>query len=203
MSNESAACHDDPTEEGAGSKLVIGTLVEILRDGEPVVEIDGPDGEEQRCTAISSIHIEATMVGQPVELTFVSDLARPVIVAVIDVRAVLRARWDDLGRKVLGLDPVQHKLSAMLGELRVLACTVAWLDAEGVITHGAERIGTSRRSLREHVRRWKRLYPRLGPPLSAEQAADELDASEGAGIESMTFDVPADVPADAPAVATE
>ncbi|MCX4240174.1 DUF6484 domain-containing protein [Paraliomyxa miuraensis] len=199
MSNESAACHDDSTREGVESKLVIGTLVELLTDGEPVVELDGPDGEEQRCTAIASIQIEATMVGQPVELTFVSDLARPVIVGVIDVRAVLRARWDDLGRRVLGLDPVPSKLSAMVGELRVLACTVAWLDSEGVITHGAVRIGTSRKSLREHVRRWKRLYPRLGPPLSAEQATDEPDGSEEAGAESMTLDVPAD----APAAATE
>jgi hypothetical protein len=160
-------------------------LVEVSQGGEPLVELDGPDGEDRRCTAFATVPIDAGMVGRPVELRFVGHQARPVITRVIDVRAELRARWDALGRKVLGLDPDPRKLIALVEELRVLACTAAWLDADGCITHGAVRIGTSRRSLRVHVRRWTRHNPRLVPapgpkqpsvPQRASNAAPPVDA---------------------------
>lgn len=163
MRSESAACQQDSKREDVGTEPVVGTLVAMSRSGNPLVELDGPDGELRRCTALAGVPVEADMVGRPVALTFVGDLDQPVITRVIDVRDVLRARWDALGRKVLGLDPGPRKLSVLTEEMRVLACTAAWFEANGSITHGAACVGTSRRSLRVHVRRWTAHNPRLVP----------------------------------------
>jgi Domain of unknown function (DUF6484) len=171
MSNESAACQHDPGQDDVGPEPVIGTLVEVWQNGDLVVELDGLDGEKRRCRALTTVPIEAGMVGRPVELKFVGDLDRPVITRVIDVRAVLREQWDALGRKVLRLDPNPVKLSALVLELWGLACTAAWLDADGSVTRGAMLGGTSRRTFRLHVRRWTRNNPRLVSAPKLEQRA--------------------------------
>jgi hypothetical protein len=188
MSGESATSQQDPNRKDVGSEPVIGTLVGMSKGGEPLVELDGPDGEDRRCTALTTVQIEAGMVGRPVELMRVDHLDRPVITRVIDVRAELRARWDVLGRKVLGLDPDRSKLTALVEDLRVLACTAAWLDADGCITHGAVRVGTSRRSLRVHVQRWKRHNPRLVPTPGHEQPMVERPASTTKAAPSVDAD---------------
>lgn len=85
------------------------------------------------------------------------------VVATVDVQVVLREQWDALGRKVLRLEPNSGRVADLTKEFYVLACAVAWLEANGNITLAAQRVGTGRASLRKHVKIWTRQNPGLVP----------------------------------------
>jgi hypothetical protein len=163
------------TERGPTRRYdpIIGTLVAITDDHEPVVEFDAPDGEPRRRTAFSTVRIEDGAVGHSVELMFVrGDLDRPVITKVattLDWQAELQVRWDALGRRVQGIEPWPHEMEKLALEARVLACVAAWFAAEGNITHAASKLRTSRRALRQYVKLWKEQNPRLVPRRPAKE----------------------------------
>lgn len=155
----------DPT---LGVETLVGLVVEVPQDRNVIVELWRADGTHLRCAALTTVPIDPSMVGQPVELMFIGDhLDRPVITRQLDLHAELAAQWDALGRKVLGLDPAPCKLADLIEQAGALACTAALLDAEGNLSHGAESVDTSRRTFREHVRRWKLSNPRFAPMVEA------------------------------------
>jgi hypothetical protein len=171
MIDESAACDGNPTPGALGParcyEPVIGTLVAVTDDHEPVVEFGGPEGKARRRTAISTVKIEGGAVGHLVELGFVrGDLDRPVITKLapsLDWQPQLQVRWDALGRKVLGLESGTHEIATLVEEFRVLACVTVWFEARGNITRAAKSRDTSRRSLRYYVNLWKAQNPGLVP----------------------------------------
>ena len=70
-------------------------------------------------------------------------------------RTLLEGPWEALRRRVLGIDPTaQRRLSELARELQTIAAVAAWCEANGNITHAAERVGTSRRALRERIVNW-------------------------------------------------
>ena len=146
---------------------IIGTLVVITDDYEPVVEFDAPDGEARRRTALATVKIDGGAVGHPVVLMFVrGDLDRPVITRLappLDWQRQLQVKWDALGRKVLGLESGAHAIAKLVEEFRVLACATAWFEAHGNITHAAKSRSTGRRSLRLYLDIWKAHNPGLVP----------------------------------------
>lgn len=149
-----------------GVESLVGLVVEVSQDRKVIVELPRADGTGLRCAALTTVPIDPGVVGQPVELMFLGDrLDQPVITRQLDLQAELRAQWDALGRKVLGLDPDPCKLAELIDQAGALACTAALLDAEGNLTHGAASVDTSRRRFREHVRRWKLSNPRFAPML--------------------------------------
>ena len=149
-----------------GGETLVGLVVEVSQDRKVMVELSRAEGMGPRCAALTIVPIDPSMVGQPVELMFFGDrLDRPVITRPLDLQAELRVQWDALGRKVLGLDPDPHTFAGLIKQVGALVCTAALLDAEGNLTHGAASVDTSRRTFREHVRRWKLSNPRFAPML--------------------------------------
>lgn len=145
-----------------GVETLVGLVVEVSQDRKVVVELPRADGSGLRYAALTTVPIDPGTVGQPVELMFLRDqLDRPVITRQIDLKAELRAQWDALGPKVLGLDPGPRKLAELIEQVGALVCTAALLDAEGNLSNGAASVDTSRRTFRDHVRRWKLINPRL------------------------------------------
>ena len=70
-------------------------------------------------------------------------------------RMQLEGQWEALRLRALGLDPkASRKLSELGRECQSLAAVAAWYQADGNITHAAERVGTSRRGLRERIKKW-------------------------------------------------
>lgn len=85
-------------------------------------------------------------------------------------RAALEGKWEALRRQVLGLEPKSKRKMAELGqECQALAAVAAWYEAHGNITRAAERLGTSRRALRERIAKWRQNNPQVLPPALAGQ----------------------------------
>lgn len=94
-------------------------------------------------------------------------------------RAVLESRWDALRRQALGLDPnVQRKLSELSRECQALAAIAALYEACGNITRAAERLGTSRRVLRERIAKWMENNPQVLLPQLAPKAKSRVCEGE-------------------------
>lgn len=88
-------------------------------------------------------------------------------------RTLLEGRWEALGQQVLGLDPkASRKLSELGEECQALAAVAAWYEARGNITRAAERLGTSRRVLRERIAMWRERNPQVSLPPPREIAGD-------------------------------
>lgn len=81
-------------------------------------------------------------------------------------RALIESAWESLRRKALGLEsagpPV--RLSELSQECQSLAAVTAWYENHGNITRAALRLGTTRRALRERLKRWRKDHPHLCPP---------------------------------------
>ncbi len=61
-----------------------------------------------------------------------------------------------------------RRVSQLGREVQDLATIRAWFETGGNITRAAERLGTSRRAVRERVVKWRRSYPHLAPcPVAA------------------------------------
>jgi hypothetical protein len=164
---------------------VIGTLVVITDDHEPVVEFDALDGEPRRRTALATVRFDRSAVGHPVELMFVrGDLDRPVITKLVPSpawQAELHARWDALGRKALGVEPWPDKFDKLFQEAKRLACVAAWFEAQGNITRAASTLRTSRRLVRGQLNAWKSQNPRLVPrPAAMERMPTPSSSSTNA-----------------------
>lgn len=95
-------------------------------------------------------------------------------------RAALEGKWEALRRQVLALDPTSKWKMAELGqECQDLAAVAAWYEAHGNITRAAERLGTSRRALRERVAKWKQSNPHALPPPLAVHVKPSVRKDEG------------------------
>lgn len=80
-------------------------------------------------------------------------------------RIALDTRWESLRHKALGLDAaVGRKLTDLGRECQHLAIIAAWFEAGGNITQAALRVGTNRKTFREHVDAWCTANPELVPP---------------------------------------
>ena len=81
-------------------------------------------------------------------------------------RPLLADQWEALRRRALGIDPkASRKLSELGQECQSLAAIAAWYEAKCNITHAAERLGTSRRALRDRIDNWLKDNP---TPLAVE-----------------------------------
>lgn len=56
-----------------------------------------------------------------------------------------------------------RRVSQLGREIQDLATIRAWFETGGNITRAAERLGTSRRAVRERVVKWRRSHPHLAP----------------------------------------
>lgn len=80
-------------------------------------------------------------------------------------RIALDTRWESLRHSALGLDaPMGCKLTDLGRECQHLAIIAAWFEAGGNMTKAALRVGTNRRTFREHVQAWRTANPELVPP---------------------------------------
>lgn len=81
-----------------------------------------------------------------------------------DWRASIEARWEALRRAVLGFESTpRRKLSDLGHECQHLAVITAWFESEGNITRATTALGSNRRTLREHVKKWLTDNPLLAP----------------------------------------
>lgn len=84
--------------------------------------------------------------------------------AVPEWRGVIEQRLDALRSEFFGVGALPRRKVSELGrEIQCLAMIAAWFEAGGNITRVAERLGTSRRAVRERVGEWRQRYPHLAP----------------------------------------
>lgn len=79
-------------------------------------------------------------------------------------QAALASKWQALGREILGLSVgPRRKLSELVRECGSLVIVAAWFESEGNITHAAQRLGASRKALRDRIVDWRQRHPELVP----------------------------------------
>lgn len=114
------------------------------------------------------------MQAEPVEVTD----AHPHETTAADVpewAQVIERRLEALRSEFFGAGPTPRRVSALGREIQLLAMIKAWFEADGNITRAAERLGTSRRAVRDRVKQWRRIHPHLAP--SGESHGPEGDTS--------------------------
>jgi hypothetical protein len=88
----------------------------------------------------------------------------PAVADVPEWRRVIEQRLEVLRSELFGGGSGPRRRVSELGrETQNLAMIAAWFEADGNITHAAERLGTSRKTVRNRVEEWRKSYPHLTP----------------------------------------
>ncbi|MEX1365575.1 MAG: helix-turn-helix domain-containing protein [Nannocystaceae bacterium] len=95
------------------------------------------------------------------------------------LRETLLAQWNALGEEVFsGQLEGERKLSSLGRDCEVLATVWTWFRTGGNTTKAAERLNSSRRTLRERIRRWRGTYPDLVPVAVKKTSAPKARGAE-------------------------
>lgn len=102
------------------------------------------------------------MQAEPVPVTDSHD-HEPAAADVPEWKGVIERRLAALRSEYFGAGPTRRRVSELGREIQYLAMIAAWFEADGNITRAAERLGTSRRAVRERIAEWRERYPHLAP----------------------------------------
>ncbi|MCH9688359.1 MAG: helix-turn-helix domain-containing protein [Deltaproteobacteria bacterium] len=101
-----------------------------------------------------------------------------------DLRALLLARWNALGEETFNGDLVDDRRLSDIGrDSELLATVTAWFRTKGNITRAAQRIRSSRRTLRERIKVWRKIHPDF-VPAEVKKASGNKAPAPGESVEA-------------------
>lgn len=103
---------------------------------------------------------------------------RDILTAPPSWQAMLASKWQALGREILGLHTGPRRgLSELARECQSLVVVAAWFESQGNITHAAQRLGASRKVLRNRIMDWRVRHPKLVPRAAPESPHEGGDTA--------------------------